>query len=194
MRRTFTWLFALAVLVLELVSAAEVPRKAPEYAFLMPNGKQVLLSHYRGKVVAFGFYFTTCPHCQVMCQYMEKLSGQLGARGFQPLGVAFNEISPAMVADFMRTYKITFPFGFSPRETVYEFLQENPNARGVVPQMVLIDRRGVIRYQSRHEGDDTFFREDVLRSRIEELLREPVGRTPAPASKTQKKSDARRAH
>jgi len=160
-------------------SAAEVPRRAPEYAFTMPNGKQVLLSQYRGKVVAFGFYFTTCPHCSVVCQLMERLSGQLGAKGFQPLGVAFNEVSPPIVAEFMRFYKITFPLGPSPRETVYNFLQENPNARGTVPQMVLIDRLGFIRYQSKHEGDDNFFKEETLRKRIEELLREPVARPAA---------------
>jgi peroxiredoxin len=163
--------------------AAEVPRKAPEYAFTMPNGKQVLLSQYRGKVVAFGFYFTTCPHCQVVCQLMERLSGQLGAKGFQPLGVAFNEVSAPLVADFMRVYRITFPFGASPRETVYKFLGENPNARGTVPQMVLIDRQGMIRYQSRHEGDEVFFKEETLRSRIEELLREGAGR-PAPKKRS----------
>jgi hypothetical protein len=46
-----------------------------------------------------------------------------------------------------------------------------------VPQLVLIDRSGVIRYQSPlNGGDGTFFQEATLRARIEELLKEPAGK------------------
>ena len=38
---------------------AEVPRKSPEFVIMPPDGKQVLLSSYRGKVVCFLFILTT---------------------------------------------------------------------------------------------------------------------------------------
>ncbi|HYL76679.1 MAG TPA: hypothetical protein VEU96_20865 [Bryobacteraceae bacterium] len=39
--------------------AAQVPRKSPEFGIQTPDGKQVLLSTYRGKVVCFLFILTT---------------------------------------------------------------------------------------------------------------------------------------
>ena len=66
--------------------------------------------------------------------------------------------------------------GASSRGTVYDFLKENDNQRGTVPQMVLVDRKGIIRYQSPAGGDEVFFKEQTLRQRIEELLKEPVTR------------------
>ena len=39
--------------------AAEVPRKAPEFAIQMPDGKQVLVSSYKGKVLCLAFILTT---------------------------------------------------------------------------------------------------------------------------------------
>jgi hypothetical protein len=39
--------------------AAEVPRKAPELEISLVNGKHLLLSQFRGKVVALAFISTT---------------------------------------------------------------------------------------------------------------------------------------
>jgi peroxiredoxin len=172
-------MMAVAALASASLQAAEAPRPAPEYSITLPNGKQVLLSQYRGKVVALGFYFTTCPHCQVTCQLMEKLSGEYGGRGFRPLGVAFNEMANLLIGDYARNLKLTFPLGASSRGTVYEFLKENDNQRGTVPQMVLVDRKGIIRFQSPAAGDEVFFKEQTLRQRIEELLKEPATRAAA---------------
>jgi hypothetical protein len=51
------------LLVLALLGAvcfgAEIPRKSPEFVVMPPDGKQVLLSSYRGKVVCFLFILTT---------------------------------------------------------------------------------------------------------------------------------------
>jgi peroxiredoxin len=191
MRRTLILMALVAFTLVSTYAAAAtpaVPRPAAEFAIQMPNGKQALLSQYRGKVVALGFYFTTCPHCQVTCAFMERLSGQLGAKGFQPIGVAFNENANMLVPDFTRSMRLTFPFGPASRESVYDFLHEDPNARGTVPQMVLVDRKGVVRYQSPPAGDDIFFKEDTLRKRIEELLSEPAGK-PAAKSAAKKKAN-----
>jgi peroxiredoxin len=180
--------FALVGMAAAVLAAAEVPRRADEFALQLATGKQVLLSQYRGKVVALGFYFTTCPHCQHTCQYMEKLTGELGARGFRTLGVFFREGDSLFVSSFATNFKLTFPVAYSPRETVYGFLREDGNTYSVVPQMVLVDRQGVIRYQSPHAGDNDFFKEEVLRKRIEELLNEPAGKAP-PRSSARKRSN-----
>ena len=182
MRRLLS-LSILCSMVTAAVLAAELPRRAPEFALELPTGKQVLVSQYRGKVVALGFYFTTCPHCQTMCQFMQKLSGEYGARGFQPLGVVFREGDNLFVSSFAQNYRLTFPLAYSPRETVFNFLGENSaGTMTTVPQMVFIDRKGMIRFQSQINGDTNFFQEKTIRSRIEELLKEPAGKVTKPAA------------
>jgi peroxiredoxin len=157
-----------------LIEAAA--RKAPEFTINLVSGKQLLLSHYRGKVVAIEFLFTTCPHCQHSAQVMSRFQNEYGPRGFQPLGVAFNEMAPMLVGDFVRMFNVHFPVGVSARDPVLKFLQISETERMVVPQLVLIDRQGVIRYQSPPSGDKEFYEEKVLRTRIEELLKEPAPR------------------
>jgi len=51
-------LLLLAAICLPAI-CAEVPRKSPEFVIMPPDGKQVLLSSYRGKVVCFLFILTT---------------------------------------------------------------------------------------------------------------------------------------
>jgi len=169
--------------VLASALAAEIPRKAPELSIQLPSGQQVLLSQFRGKVVLVAFVYTTCPHCQVSSAMIERLYKELGPKGFQPLAMAFNDGAEKLVADFARQFGLTFPVGFGARDTVIEYLQY-PMAQPVyVPQMVFVDRKGMIRAQ--HGGEDDFFKDQEanLRAQIESLLQEPAGKQRSSASK-----------
>jgi len=172
-RRSIALGTGLAVLCAAL-AAAEVPRKAPELAIQFVNGQQLLLSQFRGKVVLLAFVHTTCPHCQQDSQLFERLSKEYGPRGFQPIDVAFNDNAAQLVPDFVRQLNLTFPVGFAGRDTVVDYLQLSYVKPYFVPQMVLIDRKGVIREQ--HGGEDDFFKnlEPNLRTSIEGLLKEPA--------------------
>ena len=171
---------ALAVLLgLSLTAfAATIPRPSPEFVVNYPGGKQGLLSSYKGKVVALLFIFTTCPHCQVTCQGLSKLYTELGPKGFQPIAVAVNPMAAMLVADFVRDYKINFPVGASERDAALTYLQINAVERWVVPQVVLIDRKGVIQKQTPPQGDEKLQEENSLRQQIEAMLQ-----APAPTSK-----------
>ncbi len=76
----------LALAVSSLFATAPVPRKAPELKFLDPSGKEILLSSFGGKVVIIEFMLVKCPHCLRVAQMINKLNGELGPRGFQPVG------------------------------------------------------------------------------------------------------------
>jgi len=39
--------------------AAQIPRKSPEFVIQLPDGKQLLVSSYRGKVLCLAFILTT---------------------------------------------------------------------------------------------------------------------------------------
>lgn len=41
------------------LAAIDIPRKSPEFAIQMPDGKQLLVSNYRGKVLCLVFILTT---------------------------------------------------------------------------------------------------------------------------------------
>jgi peroxiredoxin len=149
-----------------------VPRQSPEFVINYPGGKQALLTNYKGKVVVLAFIFTTCPHCQATCQMLSKLNTELEAKGFQALAVAVNPMALMLVNDFTRDYRVNFPVGASERDPALSYLQINGAERWVVPQLVLIDRKGVIRKQSPPLGDEKMQEENSLRRDIENLLQE----------------------
>lgn len=161
--------------------AVDLPRPTPEFAVQMPGGSQLLFSQFRGKVCLVQFLYTTCPHCQHTSQMITKLYKDLAPRGFQAIGVAFNEMAGMLVPDYVKDYQVGFPVGFSPRAPVLSYLriQTNPEERFVVPQIVLIDKKGNIRQQSPPLGDERLQDETYLRQQIEMLLKEPGGATSA---------------
>jgi len=181
---------ALSSLALMAQPAQKPLRRAPELSINMPGAKPILLSQFRGKVTVVEFLATTCPHCQHASQLMSRLQTEYGPKGFQPVGVAFNDGAEMLVPSFVRDFKVTYPVGFAARETVYNFLQIDPNAGLHVPQIVIIDRNGMIRHQSLPREDSVSATEPFLRKNIEALLAEPAakksssGAKKTPAKKT----------
>lgn len=156
-------------------------RKAPELAFTIPGEGEKLLSQYRGKVVALEFILTTCPHCQAASHELTKYQAELGKRGLQVIDLAINALDnmnkPAqadqMVMEFTRAYQVGFPVGYLPRPQMLSFLGVSPMERMVVPQLVLIDRKGFIHYQTSATSGpawDAVAKEPNVREHIEELL------------------------
>jgi len=153
---------------------ADALRKAPELAFSVPGQGQKLLSQYRGKVVALEFIFTTCPHCQAASRVMTKFQQEYGSRGLQVIDVAVNENADLLVQNFTKDFQVGFPVGWTPRDQMISFMGFN-SGRFVVPQLVLIDRKGNIHYQTpalEDENWDKLMKEDAIREHIEELLSE----------------------
>jgi thiol-disulfide isomerase/thioredoxin len=147
-------------------------RKAPELAFNVPGQGQKLLSQYRGKVVALSFIWTTCPHCQAESKMMSKLQQEYGPRGFQAIDVAVNDNADLKVENFAKDFQVNFPVGWAVRDQMMAFMGWT-SAYYVVPQMVLIDRKGYIHFQTPQRQDenwDKLMKEDAIRQHIEELL------------------------
>ncbi|MDZ4802262.1 MAG: TlpA disulfide reductase family protein [Bryobacteraceae bacterium] len=177
-------LFAGLALALTPAFSGEIPRKAPELVIPMADGSQKLLSSYRGKVVVLQFIFTTCSHCQQSCMLLSRLEKEYGAKGLQPLALAWNDMAKMFVPDFIKEFKITFPVGYADRNVVNSFLQNPPSESLHVPQLVFIDRKGMIRMQSLPRNDNATGTEANIRTMIEKLLAEKAGPTSsAPAAK-----------
>jgi peroxiredoxin len=175
---------AAAAVACALALQAEIPptpRPAPEFMIKYTDGNQVPLSSFKGKVVALSFVFTTCIHCQHASQVFAKLYNEYGPRGFQPVGVAINDMANLFVDDFMKQNNVTYRVGFSPLSPVLEFLGISPMERYVVPQIVWIDRKGNIRSQTPPMGDEKLLKESYWREMIETLLKEPAESAKKPA-------------
>jgi thiol-disulfide isomerase/thioredoxin len=164
-------------------AAAPVPRPSKEFTVTTPQGQQILLSSEKGKVCVVQFLFTWCPHCQAFSQMLTQLNMEYGPRGFQALGVAFNtdpdnpdDKIPLKdkTAAYSKQYA-GFPVGFSTRSTVLGYLGISELERIGVPEIVVIDRKGVIREQSPTEGGGPLTNQAHLRSLIESLLSEGAG-------------------
>ena len=54
-----TKLLVTLALMMGMLSAADLPRKATEFVVQMQGGKQLLVSQYRGKVLCLVFILTT---------------------------------------------------------------------------------------------------------------------------------------
>jgi peroxiredoxin len=168
--RTIGLFLALSFVSMSLSAQPATPRKAPEFTVVEPSGKQMLLSSYKGKVVVLAFISTACSHCQAECGVLNKLQGELGSKGLQPLAVAFNDNAALLVNDFVQNFHVAFPVGSASRETVMGYLQITDKDRWVYPQMVLIDRKGMIVAQSAPGGTEELQAEDSLRKRLVGLL------------------------
>jgi peroxiredoxin len=186
---------AFAALAVSALATPPVPRKTPEFVVVEPSGKLTLLSSYKGKVVVLALMQTTCPHCQREAQMLTKLQTELGPRGLQVLGSAFNDATAQMVASFVKQFGVGFPVGYSSRETVESYLGLSVMDRYVVPQVAVIDRKGMIRAQSDALGTPNLQDEGFMRNLIDSLLKE--GATTSDSKKapaTVAKTDAKKSN
>lgn len=175
-----------------LQAAAPVPRPAKEFTLTLSSGKPAQLSAYRGKVVMVAFMFTTCPHCQALSKVITKLQNELGSRGFQAVGIAFNDEvntpnaagNAQVTAKFISDNGVGFPVGYAARTAVMNYLGLSDVERWVVPQVAIIDRKGVIRAQSAATGTADLQTESYLRKYLGDLLSE--GAAPAKSGKSSK--------
>jgi peroxiredoxin len=161
-------------LILALTAAAmpPLPRKSPEFTITEGPNKETLLSSYRGKVVVLAFVHTTCIHCQQFSVMLTKLRRDLGPKGFQPIDVAWNENAQMLVPGFAKQNGIDFPVGYSAWEPIMNYLGFSVMDRPVVPLIVVIDKKGVIRAETPPQGDPNLQDEAKLRALIESLLAE----------------------
>jgi len=163
----------------ELSFAQPLPviRQAPEVTFRLPGGHEKKLSDYRGKVVALEFILTTCSHCQAASHVLSKLQEDFGAKGFQALDVAVNTTDEGLVREFSTNQQTTFPVGWldlgslqANVQAMMQYMGMSPMDRPMMPQMLLIDRAGKVRYQTPPPSDHEGVSEPLLRYRVMELL------------------------
>ena len=158
---------------------ATLPRPSPELVFTQPSGAETRLSGFKGRVVAIEFLFVRSPHCLRLAQMLNQLNSELGGRGFQPLAVAFGpNADPGVLTSLVDHLKLTYPVGLTTSDKVDAYLGRAGKEFLKIPQMVIVDRNGVIRATSGSQGDPALENELTLRPFLETLLK---GNASAPA-------------
>lgn len=154
-------LVALVAVGLTLRAQGPLPRPAPELKIVEASGKTTMLSGLRGRVVLLAFISTQCGHCQRASMVFEGLSREFSGR-LQVAEVALDE--GADPAAFSRRLGLTFPVGSSTADAAHDFLGIGRGERLGTPQVVIIDRAGLIRAQSERLGSPILQTADYLRA------------------------------
>lgn len=153
-------------------AAAPVPRQAQEFKLQDASGKDVMLSSLKGKVVVIQFLYTWCPHCQATARWLSTMQKELGPKGVQVFGVAFNDGVGAKEVQEFKQYA-QFPLSFTPREPVLKFLGLSVMDGFGVPQLVVIDKKGVVQAQTKaRPAAGEIVEEPVMRTLVNKLLAE----------------------
>ena len=167
------------------MSSPTLPRRSPELSINEPGGKTTMLSGFKGKVVVLEFLFVRSQHCMRVARVLNQLQQELGTRGLQSIGIAFDapnaaatggEYLNAMAASLMLTY----PVGYAQRAAVDTYLGRTGNDIMSIPQVVVIDRTGTIRAATGDQTDPRLEDVNALRMLLQPLLQESA----APDSKS----------
>lgn len=179
-KRKIISIFMSAVLVTSAFALPTVTvlRKSPEFTIADASGKTTQLSSFKGKVVVMEFLFVKSPHCIRVATTLNKLNSELGARGFQAVGIVFDppnttETGEQLLPAVVDSLKLTYPLGYAQKDAVDSYLGRSGNEILNIPQVVVIDRAGMIRATSGGRGGDPALEdESSLRNLIEGLLNE----------------------
>ena len=129
-------------------------------------------------MVVVQFLYTWCPHCQETARGLSKLQGEFGPKGLQVIGIAFNDEvntkddgkNKAELRKF-RSHS-TFPIGISTKAAVLKYLGIADGERFGVPQLIIVDRAGMIRVQTEPLPTGAILAEANLRGKVTQVLDE----------------------
>ena len=179
-RQKITFIFLVMALVTSVFALPTVTvlRKSPEFTIADSSGKTTQLSSFKGKVVVMEFLFIKSQHCMRVAMMLNKLNNELRASGFQAVGIVFDppnttETGEQLLPVVVDSLKLTYPLGYASKNAVDSYLGRNGNEILNIPQVVVIDRAGMIRATSGGRGGDPALEdESSLRNLIEGLLHE----------------------
>ena len=159
-----------------IMVAAETSRPSPAYSIQRLDAAPLPLSQYRGKIVALAFIHTTCTHCQQLTTDLNMLAKEYSSRGVQFLECAFNEDAVTALPEFLKRFSPPYPVGWGTTASVMAYLKRTlTDGRPMyVPQMVFLDRAGVIRAE--YSGEEPFFENGPanVRAQLETMLKVPT--------------------
>jgi peroxiredoxin len=139
---------------------ARIP--APGFILNDASGAPVQLSQFKGKVVLLNFWATWCRACQFETPWFVGFQETYASRGFQVLGVSFDDDGWAAVKPFIAQKRVNYPVMMSDSQLAARY-----GGVQALPVTFIIDKAG--RVAVTHLG---LVPESEYQAEIEKLLSE----------------------
>lgn len=79
---------------------------APAISLADLSGKMVSLSDFEGRVILVNFWASWCPPCKAEMPIFQKAFDIYGDKGFAVIGIAVDDVTPALVRDMGIAYPV----------------------------------------------------------------------------------------
>jgi len=122
------------------------------------NGSFPGLYNSKGKVILLDFWATWCKPCIKTFPEMERFQNTYGPKGLQILGLTRLDSRQTLgvIEEFVNNQNFTYPIGIST-----ESLNNLSYGVGAIPHVVLIDKKGIVRWYKVGAGDTTEMEEMI---------------------------------
>ncbi|THJ10403.1 MAG: TlpA family protein disulfide reductase [Nitrospira sp. CG24C] len=143
----------------------KVGEKAPSFALTALTGETVGLDTFKGKVVVLGL-FHICEPCMVQGSALQKVSEMTKGKDVAVFGVNSSGDSKKNVGEFLSAFpvKVTYPYLLDPNKVTDKLY----GGGKFIPNVYVIDRQGVIRWQ--RVGNMDLAGAEAIVAEVEKLL------------------------
>mgnify|MGYP001204875395 CR=1 FL=1 len=116
--------------------------------FERPEGGDLDMSAFRGRILLLNFWATWCPPCVREMPLLDRFGQARAAAGWTVVGLAVDNAAP--VREFLRRQPMGFPIGLAGFDGI-ALSRDLGNDGGGLPFSALFDRRGQL--HDRHVGE-----------------------------------------
>lgn len=120
-------------------AAQQKSAMAPDFTLKTPEGRDVKLSSYKGKVVIIDFWATWCPPCRKGIPDLVELKKKYGKKGFEVIGISVDRDTKNEVVPFIKNYGINYPVVFYNDNVVRDY-----GGIQSIPTSFVIDKQGKV--------------------------------------------------
>lgn len=152
-----------------LVEGINVGNIAPQIKGEDAEGNKLQLDAYKGKVVLLSFWASWCGPCKELLPYEKQMLKSFKDQPFVLLGVN-SDINKSALVKAQQQYDMTWPSFWDGAGAI----NREWNI-GFLPMLILIDEKGVIRFNSKSIMDDISSFED-LAEKVELQIKKTLDR------------------
>lgn len=150
------------------------PAPAPDAAFTGPDGGEITLARFGGKLVVLNFWATWCAPCRREMPSLDRLQGELGGEKLEVVALSIDRGGAERVDPFFQQHGIVrLKRYLDPRNAIGSAM----NVR-ILPTTVLIDTQG--REIGRLEGPAEWDAPEILALLRDQLSGRDSGGLPPP--------------